>query len=291
MKKHLIAILVVLCIASLVGVGIWFVVQRNKTPSLYQSCTSFVTDGNTKTLSQGMTKAQQLYAAKGSSADTRLTTLHNVILKLDLIQNDLNSYLILSNAKPSSTRKLVKSYKSLSSARSKLITNYAEYTTRMSGDTNISGSSVKDLYDDILGKTSSYIYKYHDCIKSINNYVFSKVYTPDTIKKEIYLLYLVSTENLLNSMSNYQFENSSLITITRFNNNIKLTNGVINLRETALGGEFSHHAIMFKNNFNKSNHSTLIKNFENYYSSTVNVTTETNVEKLTVHYLKLIMEV
>lgn len=291
MKKHIIAIIVVLCIVSLVGVSIWFFVRKNKTRPLYETCVDFTYSSNTQSLHDDVVKAQNLYSQKGSSSDTRLTTLGNIILKLDAIQNDLNSYLILSNAKASSTNKLSKSYKSLSGTRNVLLTNLDEYITRMSGNTNISGSAVNDLYNDILDDTVSYIYKYSSCVESINNYVFNKVYKTDNIKQQIYLLYLTSSNHLLGNISNHQFESTSLITITRFNSNIKIVDGVIKLRDTNLGGEFSNNAMMFKSNFNKSNVAVLVKNFETYYSVTINPTTETNVEKLAVHYLKLIMEV
>ena len=291
MKKHIMAIIIVLCVISLVGVGIWFFVRKNKAQPLYETCIDFAYSSNTKTLLDNITEAQNLYSQKSHSGDTRLTTLGDIVLKLDIFQKDLSSYLILSNAKPSTTNKLSKSYKSLSGTRNVLLTNLDEYITRMSGNTNISGSAINDLYNDILEDTTSYIYRYTNCIKSLNIHVFNKVYKSDNIKYEIYSLYIESVNNLLNNVSNHQFSSTSLITITRFNSNIQIVDGVVKLRETSLGGEFSNNALMFKSNFNKSNVSELVKNFETYYTVTINPTIETNAEKLTVHYLKLIMEV
>lgn len=289
MKKHIIAISILIIVLALTGVGIWLVVRHNNSKPLYKVTYEFISSEDTYTLSNNILKAENLYQSKVLSSETRLTTLHTIITKIDAFEEDLNSYLLLSSSTSSTTRKLNKNYKSLTKKRSYLITNYNEYITRMSGNINISGTALNDLYDDIFNKTVEYIYKYNSCFKSTSSYVFNKVYKVDNIKNELYLLYSLGVNNLLNNISNNQFTNTNLI--ARLNNGIKLVNGSIYIVESIKGGEFSPEALKFKHHFANSNLDTLIQDFETYYNSSININNETSSEKLAVYYAKIILEI
>lgn len=289
MKKHIIAISVLIIILALAGVGIWIVVKKNNSQPLYNVSYEFIANEDTATLSNNIATAESLYQSKAISSETRLTTLKTIIDKIDTFEADLNSYLLLSKSKASSTNKLRKTYKSLSGTRSVLIKDYNEYITRMSGNINISGSAINDLYNDIFNKTVDYIYKYNDCFKSTSKHVFSKVYKVDNIKNELYLLYSIGVNDLLNNISNSKFD--STIVINRLNNGIRLVDGNAYIVSSISGGEFSVEALNFKKYFNKCNHNTLIDNFETYYNTAININIETSNEKLAVYYAKLILEI
>lgn len=289
MKKHIIIIISIILILSLAGVGVWFVVKKNNSKPLYSVSCEFIQSSDTQTLISKIGDAEDLYQNKAVSTEDRLTTLQQTISKLDNFETDLTSYLLLSNAKASSTNKLSKSYKDLASVRSALIKDYNEYITRMSGNTNISGTALKDLYNELFNKTVNYVYKYNTCFIATSNYVFTKVYKVDCIKTELYTLYSAGVSNLLNNISNSQFANTSLI--TKLNNGIKLVDGNIFIKENIQGGEFGTEALNFKKYFNNSNLDTLINNFETYYNMSINASSETNSEKLTVYYAKLILEI
>ena len=289
MKKHIIIITSIILILSIVGVGIWFVVKKNNSKPLYSVSCEFVESSDANLLQSDISIAENLYRNKVISTETRLTTLQQVIAKLDSFEADLSSYLLLSKAKPSSTNKLSKSYKDLESVRSVLIKDYSEYITRMSGNTNISGPALKELYNDIFNKTVNYVYKYNSCFIQTSNYVFTKVYKVDTIKTELYLMYSASVTNLLNNISNNQF--ASTATIDKLNTGLTLSNGNLHIRENIQGGEFSLEALNFKKYFNSCNTGSLISNFETYYNMLINPNTETSSEKLTVYYAKLILEI
>ena len=228
-----------------------------------------------------------MYKEKVSSGETRLTTLKTVICQIDSFEADLNSYLLLSNIKASSTNKLSKNYKNLSSNRKILIDGYNEYITRMKGNINVDGSALQDIYNDIFDQTVQYLTKYNSCFKATTNFVFNKAYKPDSIKYELYSLYSAGVKNLLDNINNNTFHNTT--TISRLNNGIKLVNNNLYITPTIAGGEFSAEALKFKKHFNNSNIPLLIENFETYYSSSININTETSNEKLAIYYAKLII--
>lgn len=288
MKKHLIAILIILLVLSLVGVSVWFFVFNRNVKPLYKANCEFVLSQDTESLKTKIAKAETLYNESVSS-ETRLTTLSEIIDKLDTFESDLNSYLVLCNAKPKSTKKLSKSYTELIKSRSTLINEYDEYIARMSGNLNADGSAVENLYNDIFNKTVSYIYKYNSCFNQTSNYVFTKVYTVGTIKPELYSWYSLSVNNLLNNIVNNQFTKTVLV--TKLNSAITLTDGNLNIKETVIGGEFNEMALKFKLHYNNCDTSVLIDNFISYYNLNVNVDIETSNEKLAVHYAKQILEI
>ncbi len=291
MKKHIIPIIIVACILTAIGAGVWFAVNKPYKQSLYSSCTNFSTSVDSKDLTTNIALAQELYSKAGATSDTRVLRLMEIVIKFDTLQDDLNSYLLLSSPKPSSTKKISKAYNKLQSTRATLIKNYNEYNTRMSGNTNMDGSSIKTLYNEIFDKTVNFIYSYNSCFNSVTNYIFSKVYTANTIKREVYLTYSASVSNLLNNISNYTFTTEGLTTITRLNSAIELKDGVLQLRNEVKGGEFSFEARQFKLHFNNSNAIAFANNFETYYKLNINIDTETSAEKLAVHYIKKILEV
>ncbi len=286
MKKHLIAILIIALTLSLAGVGVWVFVRSRNIKPLYQANCEFVISEDSSSLKTKIARAEELYTLSG---ETRLTTLWEVIDKIDTFESDLNSYLVLCNAKPKSTKKLSKSYINLIKARSTLINEYDEYITRMSGNLNADGPAIQNLYNDIFNKTVSYIYKYNECFNQTSNYVFDKVYNTDTIKPELYLLYSLGVNNLLNNISNNHFTSTTLI--TKLNNAITLTEGNLTIKDAVIGGEFSEYAFRFKIHFNSCNLSILINNFINYCNLNINPDNETSNEKLAVHYAKLLLEI
>ena len=288
MKKHLIAILIIVLVLSLAGVGVWFFMRNRNIKPLYEANCEFVLSKDSDLLKSKIEQAENLYA-KVVNGETRLTTLNQVIDKIDTFEKDLNSYLVLSNAKPKTTKKLSKSYTNLIDARSTLIREYDEYITRMSGNLNADGQAVQKLYDAIFNKTVSYIYKYNECFSSTSSYVFSKVYTVGNIKAELYSLYALGVNNLLNNISNNRFTNTVLI--SKLSSGINLSNGNINIRSNVVGGEFSQIAYKFKSHFNNSNKAILIDNFTTYYNTAINANIETSNEKLAVYYVKQILEI
>lgn len=290
MKKHIIIISVVVLILSLAGVGIWLGVRNKNIKPLYPANCEFVFSEDGEMLTDKITAAQTLYASV-SSSDTRLTTLQTIIFKIDSFEQDLNAYLTLSNDKPKNTKSLSKSYSNLSNSRTTLIKDYNEYITRMSGNTQADGPMMQKLYNELFNKTANYLRAYNNCFLNTSNYVFEKVYTANSIKAPLYSLYSNGVNNLLSNIKNSQF--SDLTLINRLNNSIKLENQNICLKNSVAGGEFSLEALNFKKYFSSSNISTLIQNFEVYYSaaSSINPTTETSSEKLAVYYAKQILEI
>lgn len=286
MKKHFIAILIITLILAIAGTSVYFIVKHSKPTPLYKANSSFILDEDTTSLTSKITQAQTLYA-KEVSGDTRLLVLHNAINKLDTFELDLNSYLVLNTVKAKSTKKLSKMYSNLNSSRNTLIKNYDEYITRMSGNLNADGNAIQKLYNDIFNKTVAYLYDYNTCFIQTSNFVFSKVYKAGTIKTELYTLYSLSVNNLLNNIKNNQFENTSLI--TRLNNGINLNNNNIVIVASVNGGEYSTQALNFKKYFNSSNLTVLVENFNTYYNASINVDTETSSEKLAVYYAKQIL--
>ncbi|MBQ3502711.1 MAG: hypothetical protein IJA72_03500 [Clostridia bacterium] len=289
MKKHIIAILVITLILSLAGVGIYFVVKNNKKQSLYNANSSFVHSEKTEKLIANISKAESLYQSKVASGETRLTTLHNVIIKLDSFEKDLNSYLILASSNTSTSNKLAKKYQTLTSERDILIDNYNEYITRMEGNINIDGNSTATLYNEIFDKTVQYVYNYNACFESSFKYIFEKIYKAETIKSEFYSLYTTSVIDLLNNISNHQFSNISLITLLNDRLNLDSNNNVI-LKSSIDGGEYSSEALKFKKHFRLSNINTLIETFKTTNPSTINPALETSNEKLAVYYALQILE-
>ena len=288
MKKHIIIISILICVILGVGVGVWYIMRKSDNQSLHSTVGQFILDDDTKALNDKMVKAESLYKSKVDNSETRLTMLNEVIAKIDIFEKDLHSYLILSGSK-SSANKLNKKYKSLSGTRDLLITNYDEYITRMQGNVNIDGSALNDLYNELFDKTIDYLYDYNACFRTTASHTFDKVYTAENIKEQLYALYSEAVVDLANNISNHKFSNITLISI--LNEGIVLDNGNIQLKEDVKGGEFSTQALKFKKHFNNSNISSLVKNFNTYYSLSINPATETSNEKLAVYYMKQILEI
>lgn len=289
MKKHILVILVLALILSVVGVSVFFVVKHNRKQSLYKAHSEFIYSSDTSKLTNNILAAEELYQTKVSSVETRLTILHSVIAKLDTFETDLNARLVLLSSNSSKSNNLSKKHQTLSSARSILINSYDEYITRMSGNTSIEGPAVKDLYNEIFDETTEFIYKYNSCFVQTSNFVLNNVYKAESIKSEMYSLYSAGITHLLNNISNHQFSNIN--TISMLNNGIQLSHNNIKLKDSVSGGEFSQEALNFKKYFSQSNIDELINNFHAYYTSTINPSIEQSNEKLTVHYLKQILEI
>lgn len=288
MKNLLKIILITILIVGVAGGSIWLFTNYKSTKTLYKANCEFITSNDTKSLIQKMTQAQTLYDDVTPS-DRRIETLNIIISKIDTFEKDLNSYLVLSNAKASSTKKLSTEYSNLIKSRATLITNYNEYIDRMNGNTQADGPKLQDLYTDLFVNTVQYLREYNYCFGKTSNYVFTKVYTADSIKHQLYALYSGAVTHLLDNITNNQFGN--IVTITRLNNGITLVNNNIKIKSNISGGEFSVNALNFKKYFNNSNLTTLVANFNTYYGLTIDPSTETSNEKLAVHYAKLILEV
>jgi hypothetical protein len=294
MKKHLLAIVIIVLVLSLGGVGIWLYVRNRNIKPLYQASCEFIHDEDTALLKNKilqaedkMTEAEQLHSLPSSG--NRLSTLNQIIDKIDIFEQDLNTYLVFNNAKPKTTKNLSKSYTNLSKSRTILLREYDEYITRMSGNLNADGHAIENLYNEIFNKTVNYRYKYNACFNQTSSYVFENVYKVDTIKSELYLLYSLGVNNLLNNISNNNFKNTTLI--TKLNNGIILSNGNIDIKDSVKGGEFSIMAFKFKSHFNKSNLSTLVENFDTLYNININPDNEISNEKLAIYYAKQILEI
>ena len=287
MRKHIVSFIIVVLILGIIGAGAWTIAKRTNTKTLYQANCEFVISENSTNLATKINQAQTLYNTIFS--ENRLALLQNVITKIDGFEKDLNSYLVLTTSKLKENKSLSKSYTNLTKKRNSLITDYDEYITRMSGDLNADGNAIQKLYNDIFNKTVEYLYKYNSCFKSTTNYVFKNIYKAESIKPELYSLYSLGVDNLLNNISNNKFGDTSLI--SRLNNGINLTNGNLYIVSTIDGGEFSLEALKFQEHFNKSNLTTLVDNFNTYYATTMNPNVETAHEKLAVYYAKLILEI
>ena len=289
MKKHIIAILIITLTLTMVGLGIWMVVRANKIKPLYKANCEFILSEDTETLVSKMEYAHSLYTNKVLSTETRLDVLKTVVLRLDDFEKDLNSYLTFSRVKASKTKKLSKSYINLSHTRAELIKDYSEYITRMSGNLNADGNALQSLYNEIFGETVSYIRDYNKCFLLTSEHVFNKVYTADTIKQELYTFYSLGVKDLLDNIANNNFE--SVVLINRLNSAIDLQDNNLVIKQHIDGGEFSIPAIKFKQHFNLSDKTLLINNFETYYNTTINPTSETSNEKLAIYYAKQILEI
>ena len=289
MKKHIVAILIIILTLAIIGLGVWMAVKATKIKPLYSAHCEFILSEDTETLTSKMTTAQNLYNNKVLSTETRLNVLKTVVIKLDEFEKDLNSYLVFSDIKASKTKKLSKSYNELSHTRTNLIKYYNEYITRMSGNLNADGDVLQKLYNDIFNETVKYIYDYNSCFLSTSQHVFDKVYTANTIKQELYTLYSLGVKNLLNNISNNQFGNVALI--NRLNNAIALQNNNLKIKQNIDGGEFSTQALRFEYHFSLCNKDLLISNFDAYYNTAINPTTETSNEKLAIYYAKQILEI
>jgi len=284
MKKHLIAICIIVLVLAIGGISIWVFIQNKKAKTLYQAHCEFALGNDTNLLIEKMSTAQSLYPS-----ETGLKILQTSIAKLDSFEADLNSYLMLSNTKNKTTKKMTKSYSSLNNSRAILITTYEEYIVRMSGNINAESPALKTLYSSLFDKTVKYLQQYNTTFITSSNYVFNNVCNVDTIKPEVYTLYSLGVNNLLSNLSGVKFADLSLI--TRLNNGIKLSNGNISIKSSVYGGEFSEEAFSFKRYFNSCNHSTLIDNFNTYYNTSINVSLETSNEKLAIYYAKKILEI
>jgi len=288
MKKHLVIMLILTLILALLGIGVWYSIQQRNAKTLYKLSTEFVLSEDSNTLLDNISSAESLYNKQATITESRLTSLHTIISKIDTFEQDLTSYLALSNIKASSTKNLNKSYKSLSAARDTLISNYNEYIARMSGNTLIEGNAADNLHNEIFNKTVNYVARYNSCFHSTATYIFNKVYKVDTIKSELYDLYYRGVKSLLGNISNNQFTNLGMI--EKLNTGITLVNNNIYLKPSVKGGEFNVMALNFKKHYNNSDLGKLIKNFETYYNSSIDINTETSNEKLAIYYAKQILE-
>ncbi len=290
MTKRIITILVITLALSLVGATAFLIVKNTKKVPLHQAHLDFAYSKDCVKLTDCMTEAETLYQTKVASGETRLTTLQNVIMELDSFEKDLNTYLTLSSTKNSTTNKLSNKYQSLTRERNHLISNYNEYIVRMKGNINIEGNATKTLYNQIFDQTVDYVYKYNDCFKANYTYIFSKVYKPETIKRELYSLYSAGVSDLMDNISNHQFENINLIEY--LNNKINLnTSGNVIINSSIDGGEFSVDALNFKKYYNLSNTEILINTFKTTTPSSINPETETSSEKLAIYYINQLLEV
>lgn len=288
MKKHIKVVLIVICVLAVCGVGLWFVLSRTKTETLPKTVSSFIEHTDTKDLQDRMVTAQSLYKNHYSN-DTRLNNLKDILLKLDEFENDLNTYLVVCNAKAKTTKDLTKSYNNLSSLRTSLIKDCDEYIIRMRGNTLAEGQTVKALYNSLFNKVANYLLQYNSCFLNTSNFVFTSVAPDNNIKLQMYSLYSLGVDNLLKNISNSQFK--ELTTINRLNSSIKLDgNNNLVLKSDIVGGEFSVVALNFRKYYNNSDKTNLIRNFSTYYSLTIDPTTETSNEKLAIYYFKQIME-
>ena len=287
MKKHIIGILIVTAILLLSAVGIWYAVNQRNAKSLYKVSGEFISSQDTDVLTANITSAETLYKNKTHAPQSNFSVVQEIITQLNTFTADLNSYMVLSNIKPSSTNKLSKSYKNLNGAREMLIKDYNEYITRMSGNTNVDGNALQNLYDDIIDNTQSYINKYNACFASTYKHVFGKVYTADTIKRELYSLYSAGIKATLEGALDGNTTN--LTTIKRLNKGIKLSGSNLTISSSIVGGEFGEESLLFKYHFNNSDITNLVENFEIYYNVPINPATETSNEKLALYYAKQII--
>lgn len=288
MKNLLKIVLITILIAGAIGGGYWLFANYKSPKTLYKANCDFIVNNDTESLIENMSYAQTLYDSIVPS-DRRIETLNIIISKIDNFEQDLNAYLVLSTANAKSTKSLSREYSSLTKSRKSLITNYEEYIDRMSGNTQADGPMLQQLYNDLFVKTVKYLRDYNNCFGKTTNYVFTKVYNADSIKHQLYTLYSCAVTDLLNNITNNQF--NSVVTITRLNSGINLENNNIKIKNNVSGGEFSTNALNFKKYFNSSNLTTLVSNFNTYYGLTINPITETSNEKLAVYYAKLILEV
>lgn len=287
MKKHIKIILIVITVLAVCGVGLWFVFSRTKTETLPKTVNSFIEHTNTTDLHARLETSQELY--KKHYNETRLNSLKDVLVKLDGFEQDLNVYLINCNAKAKSTKDLAKMYNDLSASRSKLIKDCDEYIVRMRGNTSAEGKTVKTLYNNLFNKVASYLYQYNTCFLNTSNYVFTHVAPSNNIKLQMYSLYSLGVQNLLDNISNNQFK--ELTTINHLNSLIKLDQNLnLVLKASVSGGEFNILALNFRKYYNSADKNDLITNFNSYYQQTINPNTETSNEKLAVYYLKQIVE-
>ncbi len=287
MKKHILGVLIVTAVLALSAVGIWYAVNLKNAKSLYKISGEFLSSEDTQALVANISMAESLYKSETLAVSSNFELLQEIIVKLDTFEADLNSYMVLSNIKPSETNRLVKTYKNLDGSREMLIKDYNEYITRMSGNTNMSGNAIQDLYNDIVDNTESYIYKYNTCFASTYKHVFGKVYKADSIKYELYSLYSAGIKGLLSDALDGQA--NSLTSIKRLNKGVKLTGSNIYINSEIIGGEFGEEALKFKHYFHESNIADVIDNFEIYYNVPINPNSETSNEKLAVYYAKQIL--
>ena len=289
MKKHLKVILIVISIIAVCGVGLWFALSRTKTETLPNTVSAFVEHDNTADLHTRLTTSQSLYS-KHYSTDIRLNTLKDILAKLDEFEQDLNTYLIMCNAKAKETKTLTKSYNNLSSIRTNLIKDCDEFIVRLKGNTSAEGQTVKSLYNNLFNKVANYLQEYNNCFLNTSNYIFNSVTSNSNIKLQLYSLYSYGVSNTLNNISNSQFKDLTII--KKLNTSIKLDehNNLI-LKSSVAGGEFSVLALNFKKFYDNCDKNALIDNFNTYYSLNISPDTETSNEKLAVYYVKQILEV
>ena len=89
---------------------------------------------------------------------------------------------------------------------------------------------------------------------------------------------------MLNEVSDYEF--SSTFTVNKIDNFISLQNDAISLDTNLVGGEFSYEALRFKHYIVNCDMDTFVANFEENYSTYIDIETETSNEKLAMYYLK-----
>lgn len=288
MKKHIVGVIIALVVIILSGVLLWMFVFKKNDSDLYSACSNYIHSEDTSKLQTSLQKANSLYTlnSKGDSSEKRLLKLGNIIEKINIFQLDITSYLTLDSKK---TSKISKSYKSLEGSREYLLEELDTYITRMSGNTLASSSSVANLYNDIVKTTTDFVQEYNKCFNSSATYVFEKVYTTSNIKNELYSLYSACVDNLISTSANYQFPNMPVL--DKLNSKIILENNCIKFASSISGGEFSEQALKFKHYFGQCSVASFANNFiDNSANSSFDPETETSTEKLTMYYLKQILE-
>ena len=289
MKKRVAITITIVLLVVLIATGflVWFLKYRSKAKNIYISTSQFVNSAERNQLTVKIAAADEVYQRRVSSIEDRLTTLNSVILKLDEFEADLNVYLVLSS-KSSAVNEIVKNYQNLISKRRLLVDNLDEYITRMNGNIEAGGNAVQDLYNAMFEEVIDYIYDYNTCFYQTINYTFGKVESDTNIKKEIYSLYSHAVSDLLNNISSSKFK--STYTVEKLNSIILLEDNNIVLNPGLSGGEFNSIVAQFKECYSSCDKDALLTNFETYYTSYINETTETNVEKLTIFYLQEIFK-
>lgn len=281
MKKKTIQIIaIILTIAIIGGVIALFVIYNKKPKSIYSSVATFIDNDEKQTLNYNINIAENTYKTQISASENRLTTLNSIISKLDEFEYDLCTYLVCSS---SSSKQLIQDYNNLIYKRSCLINDLKDYIVRMNGNIEADGNEVQNLYNHVFELTIDYINDYNNCFIQTINHIFNKVVSPYNIKNEMYSLYSNAVDDLLNNVTNHQFNTTFTINIL---NNISLQNSNIALNNGLCGGEFNDIVIKFRNAYSNCNITNLLLNFEEYYTTSTDETTETNIDKLTVFYLK-----
>lgn len=286
MKKRITTIIAVILTILLVGTVVTlFVFNRNKSTSLYVHSSAFLNSEDCKILTTSISEAQSIYNERVSLSETRLAVLNQTIDKLDELEKDLNTYLTIST-KSSKAVKISNSYKSLTSKRNSLIEEFEDYINRMNNNIGGDEGAVDNLYNHMFDLTTNYLQSYNECFKQTIDYTFNNVVSSNNIKYPIFSLYYHVVDELLTNVSEHKFR--STYAIDTLNSKIILISNNLKLNDLT-GGEFSSEANNFQQLYSKSDIASLLENFEAYYIEEIDETNESNVEKLTIFYLKKIL--